>query len=71
MTSYVKIKKSKHKPIIIICRSFHIFEKCFKTTEKGTFKNEKLKDEQFEVARTRNCAECGSGEEMRWLALHP
>ena len=24
MTSYVKIKRSKHKPIIIIYRSFHI-----------------------------------------------
>ena len=23
------------------------------------------------VARTRKCAECGSDEEMRWLALHP
>ena len=23
------------------------------------------------MARTRKCAECGSEEEMRWLALHP
>ena len=43
----------------------------FKTTKKGTFKKEKWKNEHFEVARTRNCEECGSDEEMRWLALHP
>ena len=43
----------------------------FKTTEKGTFKEEKLKAEHFEVVRTRNCAECDLDEEMRWLALHP
>ena len=48
-----------------------IFEKCFNTTEKGTFKKEKMKDETFDVARTRKCAECGSDEEMWWLALHP
>ena len=30
-----------------------------------------MKDEYFDVARTRKCAECGSDEEMRWLALHP
>ena len=30
-----------------------------------------MKDENFEAARTRNCAELGSDEEMRWLALHP
>ena len=47
-----------------------IFEKVLKR-QKSTFKKEKLKDEPFEVARTRNCAECGSDEEMRWLALHP
>ena len=34
-------------------------------------KNRKLKDEHVDVARTRKCAECGSDEYMRWLALHP
>ena len=79
MASYVKIKRSKHKPIIIICRSFLIicpnvtefFKNVLKRQKKGTLKKEKLKDEHFEVALTRNCAECGSEEEMRWLALHP
>ena len=32
--------------------------------------NYKLTDENFDVARTRKCAECGSDKEMRWLALH-
>ena len=40
-------------------------------TKQSTLKKEKLKDEHFEVARARNCAECGSDEEMRGLALHP
>ena len=39
--------------------------------DQGTFKNEKLKDKQFDVARTRKCVECGSEEEISWLALHP
>ena len=30
-----------------------------------------MKDEHFDVAQTRKCSECGSDEEMRWLALHP
>ena len=30
-----------------------------------------MNNEHFELARTRNCAECGSDEEMMWLALHP
>ena len=47
------------------------FEKCFKRTEKGTSKKENLKDDPFEVARTRNCAEYGSDEKMRWRALPP
>ena len=38
---------------------------------KTVFKIEELKDQHFEVARTRKCAECGSDEKMRWLALHP
>ena len=46
------------------------FWKMFKTTEKGTFKIEKMKDEHFDVAQTRKCAECGSAEEMRWPELH-
>ena len=77
MTSYVKIKRSKHKPIIIICRSSHILCTNVAGFLKNVFKQQKkthvkkLKDEPFEVARTRNCAECGSDEEMRWLALHP
>ena len=79
MTSYVKIKWSKQKPIIFIPRSFYIlcpnvagfFLNVFKTAEKGTFKTEKFKGEHFGVARTRNCAECGSDEKMRWLAIHP
>ena len=33
-------------------------------------KKDKLKDESFEAAWTRKCAECGSDEEMRWLARH-
>ena len=40
-------------------------------TDQATFKKEKLKDEHFEVARTRKCVECGSDEEIRLLALHP
>ena len=61
MTSYVKIKMSKHKPIIVMYRSFHmpkrgrIFDKYFKTTEKDTFKKERMKDEHIDVARTRKC----------------
>ena len=56
----------------------------FKTTDPSTFKKDKLKEEHFEVARTRKCAEfgtnekvwrkcaeCGSDEKMKWLALHP
>ena len=35
--------------------------------DQSTFKKEKLKDEHFDVARTRKCAECGSDEEMRRL----
>ena len=31
----------------------------------------RLKEEHFDVARTRKCSECGSDEEMRGLALHP
>ena len=42
-----------------------------KNTNQSISKNEKLKDEHFEMARTRNCVECGSDEEMRWLALLP
>ena len=30
-----------------------------------------MKDEHFDVARTRKCAECGVDEEMRKLALPP
>ena len=30
-----------------------ILEKCFKTTGKGTFKKEKMKDVHFDVTRTR------------------
>ena len=79
MTSYVIIIRSIHKPFIIIYRSFHIlcpnrgwnFEKCFKTSVKGTFKKETMKDNHFDVAWTRKWADCGSDEEMRWLALHP
>ena len=48
-----------------------IFEKCFYTTNQSTFKKEKVRDEHVEVARTRNWAECGSDEKMRWFALHP
>ena len=44
---------------------------CFLNDSQRTFKKEILKDEHFDVARTRKCAECGSNEEMRWLALHP
>ena len=33
-------------------------------TEKGTFKKENMKDEHFDVARTRKCAECGPDEKM-------
>ena len=36
-----------------------------------TFEKENFKDEHIELARSRNCGECGSDEEMRWLALHP
>ena len=43
----------------------------FLNDRSGTFKIEKFKDEYFEVARTRKCAECGSDQEMRGLALHP
>ena len=43
----------------------------FKPTDQSTFKKEKLKGEHFEVAWTRKCAECGSIEKIRWLALHP
>ena len=38
------------------------FWKCFKTTEKGLFKKEKIKNEHFDLARTRKCAECCSDE---------
>ena len=30
----------------------------------------KWKDENFGVARTRMCAECGSDNELMWLTLH-
>ena len=30
-----------------------------------------MKDEHFDVARTRKRAECGLNEEMSWLLLHP
>ena len=39
--------------------------------DQSTFKKEKLKDEHFEVVRTRKHVECGLDEKMRWLALHP
>ena len=29
-----------------------------------------MKDEHFDVARKRKCAECGLDYEMMWLALH-
>ena len=41
------------------------------TNQSAILKKEKLKDEHFEVGRTRNCAECGSDEEMRWLTFYP
>ena len=58
----MKIKRSKHKLIIIIYRSIHMFEKCFKTTEKGTFKKENKKVEHFDVAGTRKVC-------RTWLGL--
>ena len=77
MTSHVKIKikRSKH----YMKRSFHILcpnvagflKNGLKQQKKSHLKKEKLTDEPFEVTRTRNCAECGLDEEMRWLALHP
>ena len=47
--TYVKIKRSKHKPTIYIYGSFNIIcpnvaglvKKCFITTEKGTFKKKR------------------------------
>ena len=65
---------------IIYALTWPDFRKMFITTEKGTFKKEKMKDEHFDVARTkkvcrmwlgrRKWAECGSDEKMRWLALY-
>ena len=43
------------------------FLKMFENDRKGTFKKEKIKDEHFDVARTRKWAEYGSDEEIRWL----
>ena len=41
----------------------------FKRQIRAQFKVEKMKDEHFDVARTRKCAECGSDKEMRRLTL--
>ena len=43
-----------------------MFEECFLTT---AFKKEKVRDDNFDVAQTRNCAECGSDEKLcrMWL----
>ena len=38
---------------IFYAQTWLYFEKCFKTTEKGSFKKENMKDEHFDVARTR------------------
>ena len=78
MTSYVKVKRSRNKPIIIIYnyRSFNMlcpnvagFSKNVLNEKKHMKK--KTNDEHFDVAWTRKCAECGSDEEIRWLAPHP
>ena len=45
-----------------------MFEECFLTT---AFKKEKVRDDNFDVAQTRNCAVCGSDEELSWLELNP
>ena len=34
-------------------------------------RKEKIKDEHFDVARTRKCAKYGSDEEKRWLTFQP
>ena len=72
MTSYMlKLKGQNIDQLLLYYRYFHmlcggwVFKKCFKTTEKGSFKKGKMKDEHFDVAQTRKCAECGSDEEMR------
>ena len=67
----LKLKGPNINKLLLYVDTFIFYAICFKTTEKGTCKKEKLKDEPLEVARMRKCAECGSDEEMRWLALHP
>ena len=47
------------------------FFKIIKTTVKGAILKEKMKDEHFDVALMRKCAECGSDNEIMWLELHP
>ena len=37
--------------------------------KKANLKKKEMKDELFDVARTRKCADCGSDEEMRWPSL--
>ena len=48
--------------IYILCPNVPGLLKNVKTTEKDSFKKEKMKDEHLDVARTRKCAECGSDE---------
>ena len=50
---------------------WEIFEKCFKSIEKGTLEREKMKDHHFDVVLMINCAGCGSDDEIMWFALHP
>ena len=39
--------------------------------KKANLKKKEMKDELFDVARTRKCAECGSDDEIMLLTLHP
>ena len=47
------------------------FRKMFLNNKSVHIYKEKIKTSILRLARTRNCAECGLDEEMRWLALHP
>ena len=55
--------------IFYLCPTLPNFWKIFLTTDQSTFQKEKFKDEYFDVARTRKCAECGS-DEARTPTLH-
>ena len=52
---------------ILLCPNVaELLKNVLNRQKKAHLKKEKFKDESFEVARTRNCAECGSQYFLRF-----